>query len=166
MAVQQTSCLGAVLTVVFKSVVAPVLVHVLTDDHEAEKGPGELKPATKVHVAAYEPALSHPRPVVEERVVAQGVGRTPDEAWYDAIANAVSLAVSSLVTQQVWAQHRAFICQSVLKESGGLISHCQDLGLTQAGTFWRRDVAVFVSRTALADRLRTTGVPVTEYAVF
>jgi hypothetical protein len=130
---------GAFFPVFFTTVLAPVLVHILTDEHD------------------------HKAPVkadTEARVIVQGIGATPDEAWYEAQRTALREAVMPMVDAQTLARDGKCIWATVFQNVGKLITRCQDLECTCNQGVWHREVMVFIARAELADRLRAAHVSV------
>jgi hypothetical protein len=142
---------GAIITLFFSSVITPVLMQMLT---QAEDSKLEFKEAP-IGLSAKSPFA-----IVEDRITAQGQGATPEEAWYDAQRNALQAAVASMVDAQTWANDSKIICATLFQDAGRLITRCQDLGCTRERSIWRREVAVFVARAELANKLRTALVRV------
>jgi hypothetical protein len=133
--------------------VVPLLVNVLTD---ARPG-GNV---SRGSLTSFPQGCPRPSPEAEERVLAQGWGPTAEEAWRDAVRSALRTAVTALVDAHTWARDGRFICASVLGDGQGLVTRCQDLGCTWDRGAVGREVAVFVARAALVDKLRAARVPV------
>jgi hypothetical protein len=140
----QSRWLRRVLSVLVTGVVVPVLLHAFTDP-----GTNDGRPAALL-------ASSYVGPLgdAEERVTAQGVGVSPEEAWRDALGIALRTVVGQLVDAQTWARDGRFICTSVLGNGQGLVTRCQDLGCLWDRGSVRREVVVFVNRAALVSKLR------------
>jgi hypothetical protein len=139
--------LGSLFTLFFTGVMAPVLVRQFNEacDGRADAVPTLPRGATRL-------------PEAEVRVMAQGIGATPEEAWYAAQYNALRTAVTPMVDAQTWAQEGMYIGATVRRDAGQLITRCQDLGCVRDGGLWRRDVAVFVARAELAAKLKAAHV--------
>jgi hypothetical protein len=148
---------------VFTGVLAPVLVHVVTD---GLKGSG-LTPPT-----AEPPSWADPRPHAPASppdpgpvpVVAQGVGRTPEQAFGDALRGALLRAAATLVDAGTWARDGRRIAAAVPPDGAGVVTRCRDLGCwrvrEQGQDLYRSRVEVFVARGPLADRPRAAGARV------
>jgi hypothetical protein len=157
MAAKQSGSRGIVLYAVFTSFLAPLLVHQLTDNHPHR----ELPLQAPVSLTEWNDASPRPAPDPEERIIAQGMGRTAEEAWYDALRSALRMSTAALVDPKTWNQDGNSISAAVLGDTRGLVTRCEELRCVCERGVWRREVAVFVARTTLAARLRAMGVPLT-----
>ncbi len=151
MAVNSSGCLGPFLTTLFTTVLAPVLVSILTTEVKSHND----------RPAAPEPGSAPAQATLAERteVIAQGVGWTPDEAVQDAVRNALRSASAALVDPSTWTRQGTALFDVLLRNSQGLVLRCQEV---RSGTAWHqgrqyhhRTLAVEVARRLLADRLRT-----------
>ncbi len=189
MATKLTGWCGKLLAVVFTSIVAPVLVNLAVRD-TSDKGTTPARQEqvafrqVETHQSAYlsdpSPALSGngqrplpqcpdaftavSRPVRSVRIIARGVGRTPEAALQDALHTALRQALASQFDAETWARNGSALCAGILGDSGGLLLGWQDLGRRKEwgrkGLLYHNEVEVEVNLTALADRLRagyTTG---------
>ncbi len=153
MANKQSGCVGTIVTAVFTSVVAPVLVHFVCD---RVKEPEEVwAPATK---AAPCPVLLPPK-VEPYKVLAEGVGRTPDEALRDAFQAALHKAAEAVGAETSAREWQAF-CQALPREGKGL-ARCEYLKCWRAcergQDVYRQQVVVLVEPKPLLERLKAAG---------
>jgi hypothetical protein len=157
MAAKRSGFLGLMVYAVFTSLLGPLLVHLLTDRHSGR----EIPVPKLVAPAEWNHPKPHPAFDPEERIIAQGVGRTAEEAWDDALCSALRSSISALVDQRTWSEDGNSINAAMLGDARGLVSRCQELSCVCDRGVWRREVAVFVDRATLAARLRALGVLVT-----
>ena len=153
MAAKKSGCLGAATSLVFTSVVGPILVQVGTNAFKSEDGP---RPCPATTTTSWSSPHVPPIPDVEVQVIAQGVGATPESAWDDAVSNGVRTAILSQMDAQSCAQNATNSCAAVPHDTRSLITRCVDLGCLGRPGVWRREVAVFVDRAALIEKLRST----------
>jgi hypothetical protein len=156
MAAKGASCLGAIISTVFTTLIAPIVVSLVT----AEGKPNEGKaPAQAQARAGAGGARAVPSPSAEiMQVIAQGVGWSPEEAVQDALRNALRSAAAAHFDADTWARQGAALFGALLRETRGLIARYQDLrsgrGLHQGREYYHTTLAVDVARRPLADRLR------------
>lgn len=189
MASKLTGWCGKLFAVVFTSIVAPVVVNLAVREAPDEGS----RPARDEQVAFRQletsppicPAVPAPplsptpqpllpqcpdasaaasRPMQAVRVIAAGVGRTPEAALQDALHTALRQALASVVDAETWARNGSALCAGVLRDSSGIILGWKDLGARKEwglrGLLYHKEAAVEVNLSALADRLRadhTTG---------
>jgi hypothetical protein len=146
--------LGSLFTLFFTSVLAPVLIHALSEACDGTAGAGHAR------IPQAAPAAAAPAATGEERVVAEGTGATPEEAWYDAQRAALGTAVTPMVDARTWAREYPLIWAALRRDQGRLITRCEDLGAVREREVWRRGVVVFVARAAVAATLKAARVPV------
>src|SRR4051812_181390 len=125
----RTARFGTALSAFVTGVVVPVLLQYLANTN---KTPIVIKQETPPVVAPSPTPPAAPVPS-EVRVVAQGVGRSPDEAWYDAVRTALRTFAASLVDGQTWSQSGTLICNQVLQDDRGLVVRCEDVRCTPEG---------------------------------
>lgn len=151
---KKTAWWGKSAAVLFTSVVAPVFVNlVVRSTPEAVNSPS-------VPAVAFSPVA---RPAQTVRILASGLGRTPDAALQDAVHTALRQALASLVGAETWARYDSTLCASVLHDMDGLLLGWKDLGVRKEwrarGPVYHREAAVEVNLTALADRLHVCHTP-------
>lgn len=172
---------GKLLAVVFTSVVAPVMVDLAVRDIHGDKdkpvlaaqavvskegarrpsvpsSPPTPSPPTEWQAPQLSPPISTARADEIACVIAQGVGRTPNEAIRDALRAALLRAVAARLDAETWARSGQSLFESLWRDSSGLILGWKELG---ARTEWRlrgsvhhEEVAVTLNSRVLGDRLR------------
>ena len=136
----RTGYFGTVVSAFVTGIVMPVTVHFLVTTN-------------KIEVAFHNEAPSIPI-AGEERLIADGVGLSPDEAWNDAVSNALRNATASLVDGQTWSQSSTLICNQLQKDRGSLIVRSKDIWCSTERGVWHRQVDLVISRSALSRRLK------------
>ena len=137
----------SVVSAFVTGVVVPVLVQFLANGYKFD---------VIIHTretAAVTPAVPPAAPP-EVRVLADGTGATADEAWNDALRNALRTCAASLVDGLTWSQSGALICNQVLQDARDLVVRCEDIRCSPEQGVWHRQVAVILSRSTLAERLK------------
>jgi hypothetical protein len=130
MAARKAGWCGAVVSAVFGGVVAPVAVSVLT---EGLKGRADA------------PAAPDGGRV---RVLVVGLGRTPTEALRDAQRGAVRRVAAGCGPADTSA------VEAAAGRADDFVLRIEDLGGGPQGGFCRKEMAITVSRRAVADALR------------
>jgi hypothetical protein len=168
--------------VVFTSLVAPVLVNLAVRDVPDETGrPEPASSRQREALGQNYPSLPDPTPFshVEPqppqqppstfptaspslktvRVIARGVGRTPEAALRDALYAALRQVMASQVDALTWSQKGPDLCAGVLWNGNGVLVSWRNLETRKhwslKGMVYQEDVAVEVNLNALADRLRS-----------
>lgn len=138
------------VAVVFTSLVAPVLVNVAVREIRTDE-PAPAVPLPSPPVAA----ASLPGEVT--RVIAKGVGRTPEQAVEQALRTALREALAAEVDARALARGGPELFEAFWLDRALLIRSCKDIA---AGTEWglygkmhRREIAVELDRHALVQRL-------------
>ena len=129
--------------------VVPVLAQFLSNANKIDIVIHTEKPA------AVTPAVPRVVPA-EVQVIADGIGVSADEAWNDAIRNALRNLAASLVDGQTWSQSGMLICDQVLQDTRSIVVRCEDVRCLPEKGVWHRQVAIVLSRTTLAERLKAS----------
>src|SRR5262245_703731 len=150
MARRRSARLGSILSVMFTSLVAPVLVHFLLDPPRLRERPREPAERVTVWSARFPPAS----PGTEVCLIAAGEGPTAQAAREDAVNNALGAEGASLVDAPTWQRQSKSICAALAADAKTLVVRSQDLECTFDRGLWRRKLAVVVDRDKLASKLR------------
>jgi len=165
MAAKASGLLTKAVAVILTGVVVPVLVdlaqkNIIDPDARAERGRGEHAPSPGGEAArpAWRPVPTQaPRPAEVTRVIARGVGSTPEEALQDALRAALRQAVAARADGGGWARGSLAPWEDTGRD-GGLVLGWRELRATKEwrlrGALYHTEVAVDVDRNALAERLR------------
>ena len=149
MAAREAGIWSKAVAVVFTSVVAPVLVTVIT---QGLKLPGESQ--------AREAA---PRAEERDILIGHGVGSGPDAACRDALRNALLRVVEQTVSPTFSASDRIAICERILREPQGIFIRWDRLSCRRevvAGTVrYRAEISTEIKRSALQDWLQSSCRP-------
>lgn len=109
--------MGKAIGAVFTAIVAPIVVVVITQHFNKHDKKDDTGKAGERH-------KSGPSAAVRASViVADGVGRTNEEATQNAFRNAIASAVTGLVGADAFARYNALITTRVLPQSEAYISH-------------------------------------------
>ncbi len=147
---QQTGRFGTAVSAFITGVVVPVLIQVLANAYKTNFVIHSETPPPLIS-ASISPVARVP---AEVKVIAQGVGRSADDAWHDAIHKGLQSLAASLVDGQTWSQSSTLICQQVLQNEKSLILRCEDGRCMPEGGIWHREVVIVVARSTLTDRLK------------
>jgi len=88
-----------------------------------------------------------------QHVVAEGVGRTTDEAQKDAWRNAVSLVVGTMVDTETLVRNDKLISDQVLTFGQGYIQRSSMLSQTESGGLYRVKIEAWVKKTEIKTKL-------------
>jgi hypothetical protein len=176
MATKLNGWCGKFAAVVFTSIVAPVLVNLVTRDTTGESGKrtwnepallGPMKPIYSTIPAARPFPLEMPSsqlapatapPVEVVRVVAHGSGHTHEAALQEALSTALRQVLAAQLDTETWSRKGTALCVGVLHRREGLILGWKDLGTRKEwglrGPIYHEEIAVEVNLRALLERLR------------
>src|SRR5947209_9299189 len=134
MATKNTGGLGRFVSAVFTALVAPITVSFVVH----HMSPGE-QPAdggqSKINERARAPDSS---PEGHSQVIAEGVGRTPEDALQDALQSVLRSAVPTLVDAKTWAGQGPRLLDAVLKNNSGLVTGVQELRCSEEWHWGRK----------------------------
>jgi hypothetical protein len=97
-----------------------------------------------------------------EKIVAEGVGATADEALKDAFRNAVRQVVGAVVDAEILVKNEDIISDKVLTYSDGFIPKYEQIGKKQDKGLFRIKIAADVERRSVVAKLRAAQVTVKE----
>jgi hypothetical protein len=102
------------------------------------------------------------QPVEIIQIIVQGVGRTPAEAFQDALRTAVRQALAAQVDATTWARSGPAIFDGVMRNCRVILSW-KEIKATKewrlTGPWHHQEVAVTLDRRALVERLRAVLLP-------
>jgi hypothetical protein len=189
MVVKRIQAVGQAIVVVFSSLVAPVAVQMIVRDlngeettparHEQPSSPKvEALPARVVSPGLMPvPATTQlPSPVAPTpppppalplesliQSVAQGTGRSPEEALQQAFRIALSRGLASQFDTGTWQRNGQAILDGALRNTSGIVRSWRALSASKewklVGSVFHAEVAMEIDRRVLLDRLRITSVP-------
>lgn len=174
-----------IIAVLFTSLVAPVLVHVIVQNGTTpaskpcfcdQKAAKQEEVAQSSHSCAVplaptnpveQASLASPPPMQLTpeitRIVVQGVGRTPADASQNALRTAVQTALAAQVGPDTWTRSGQLLFEHILRNSEGIILGWKELRASREwklrGTVHHAEVAVEVNMSLLAQRLRAVPIP-------
>lgn len=183
MATKLTGWFGKFFAVLFTSIIAPVVVNLAVRDtpNEESRVVREERPALRQMESSQplysfladrvlsqsahllfpqgqnaSPTTVHPPRTV--RIIAFGVGRSPETALQNALHSALRQALASQVDEETWARNGSALFAGIVRDNGSLIRGWTELGTRKewklSGLFYRKTATVEVNLTALAERLR------------
>jgi hypothetical protein len=190
MVVKRIQAVGQAFVVVFSSLVAPVAVQLIIRDLNGEETtpvrheqpvlprveplparvvtPG-LTPAGPMAQLPAPVALAPPLQFPIEsfiQSVAQGTGRSPDEALQHAFRVALTRGLASQFDAGTWQRDGQVILDDALRNTSGIVRSWRELSASKewklVGSVYHVEVAMEIDRRALADRLRLALVPTAE----
>jgi hypothetical protein len=97
-----------------------------------------------------------------EKVVAEGVGATADEALKDAFRNAVRQVVGAVVDAETLLKNDEVISDKVLTYSDGFIKKYDEVSKKKDGGLFRVKIAANVERRSVVAKLKAANVTVKE----
>lgn len=179
MAAKQTQSMVQLLTVIFTSLIAPVLVSVIArdlsdqDPTPANTEPTRLcqkeSPTPSVHASltvnrspqpVQSPAVQTPLPPMATppdaliQVIAQGTGHTPEEAFQQAVRTALSKALAAQVDVDTWSRSGPLLADDAVRNADRIIRGCRSLGATKqwklGGSVHHTEVAIDMDRLCVA----------------
>lgn len=149
MAAREAGIWSKSVAVVFTSVVAPVLVTVIT---QGLKLPSESQAAPSAMVGAEE----------RDILIGHGVGAGPDAACRDALRNALLRVIEQTVSS-ISAADRIAIAERILRDPQGVFVRWDRLScraeIVAGATRYRAEISTEIRRGALQDWLRATARP-------
>jgi hypothetical protein len=158
MAAKGASCLGAVLSTVFTTLIAPIVVSIVT----AEVKPGEGKAPAPGGAAEGRPRVARDATAGSAQVIAQGAGWSPEEATQDALRNALRSAAAGRFDADTWARQGPALFSALLRDTRGLVVCYQGLrsgsAVQQGRQYYYTTLAVDVAQRPLAERLRAAAL--------
>jgi hypothetical protein len=159
MAAKRSSCRGTILTTLFSTVIAPILVGIVTAElrMNAEKSAAAETPTVAAQMVRADAGRASER----TQIVAEGVGWSPDEAVQDALRKALRDAAAAQVEPAAWARNGTALFEALLRSSHGLILRYRVLHSGKAWDggreYYYTTLAVDVARRELGERLRGVG---------
>jgi hypothetical protein len=164
MAAKVGGFMGKVLAVVFTSIVAPVVVDLAVRDIHGEgdspaRSSSFQEEMPRPNMPAAPPITSStPQSGEIACVIAQGVGRTPEEAHQDALRAALRRAIATQVDPNTGTRGGQTLFESVWRDRGGLIQSWKELKSKKewhlGRSLYHEEVAVRLNYRVLGDRLR------------
>jgi hypothetical protein len=142
-----------VIGVLFTSLVAPLGVHLLTDDNRDV--------ATLSAVPESSIALPDELAPGTTRVVVQGTGPTPDAAFQGALDAALKRCIAAELDSAEWAARGQTLLAALRHDGKGVLRGWRELSTGSerhfANKIYRSEVSVDVDVDALRERLRPPG---------
>lgn len=142
---------GKVVTALFTTLVAPVLVSVIIQELSISRG----SPVSASHATSSPTGGTGSR----EIVISHGLGATPAQARQEALRGALHQVIASLNAGTTVVSNEQAVCEAVLREPQSVILRCEDLACHKQASAGRelycQEISVEVARDALARRLRT-----------
>lgn len=172
-------CIAQTLTLVFTSVIAPVVVsvvvHNLTGD-DATNVPNahgasqktDLPPTAGLAITAMSPGQSLPpnnvpshstmQPEAHLQVIVQGTGRTPDQALQHALRTALHTVIVGEFGTDCWNRYGQGIFDAAWRNTGRIIRTWKNLAMTmsreQGVPLYQARAAMEVDRESLLAHIR------------
>jgi len=139
---------GKVMTTVFTTLCAPILVSIVVQELNGARGSVSGAPHRTPSMASAEP---------REIVISHGLGLNPTQARQEALRAALHQVIGSFTGATNLTGNDRAVCESILCEPRGVILRCEDRACykkVEVGREWYcQEVSVEIARTALAGRL-------------
>jgi len=164
------------LAVIFTGIVAPLLVDITTKIFRADDAtPSRRKTPSQAKEHSYQdrrqtngdgPGAATAIPVRNEpteitQVIAQGVGKTPQDALRDAVRVALAQAIAATVNDAAWATHGVALLDDALRNTTSLIRSFRELRSSRrwriGGNVYEQEVVVEIDSRCLRNRIRALG---------
>lgn len=93
-------------------------------------------------------------------VVAEGVGKTKDDALKDAFRNAVRQVVGAMLDADTQVKNEEIISDEVLTYSGGIVKHYDEVSTKEEKGLFRVNIKATVEKTELVAKLKAAKVTI------
>lgn len=175
MANKLTKSGSKLLAVIFTGIVAPLVVDVttkiLSDDEpprvrrqpssQGKEPPCRLPHPTSTLSTSRPDAPPPSVPTETTQVIAQGAGKTPEDALRGAVRAALAQALALEVDEAVWTNHGKALLEDALRNRAALIQGIRELRTSRrwklTGTVYQHEIAMEIDRRVLRSRIRALG---------